>query len=169
MSIGQTMKVNCSNLEKRVRGNLSALVGKVKWTIHGLIKKYLTIFFLNKRRMGLGEGCMWTWTFVCVHKLLLHAQIAQLLAISQGLFCAYHAYHIDDDRETWAAHLHQVLQETWAFMLNSLWCDSEGFWKWGNDHMQIKERFRHFKEGHTSIESYEHSGRPSMIDNVHSS
>jgi hypothetical protein len=29
-SIGQRMKVNCSNLENRVRGNLSPLVGKVK-------------------------------------------------------------------------------------------------------------------------------------------
>ena len=69
--------------------------------------------------------------------------------------CVCCACHIDDDQESWAAHLHQVLPETWALMLRNLQYDLEGFRDWGNEpsRMQVKEWFRQFKAGWVSVES----------------
>jgi hypothetical protein len=62
--------------------------------------------------------------------------------------CACHACLIDNDWESWAMCLHDILPETF-----------------GNEAMgctQFKEWFKWFKERRLLVQSDEHSGRPSM-------
>ena len=83
-------------------------------------------FFQTRRRLVPGMRCKWPCTSVPIHELLPPAQTAQLAKTSCCAWCT------DNDQESWAAHLHQVLPETWALMLSNLQYDSEGFWEWSS-------------------------------------
>jgi hypothetical protein len=73
--------------------------------------------------------------------------------------------HIDNDQESGAAHLDQVLPETSGTCPETYDMIQKAFGSAAIGRMQVMASFRLFKDGGTSVDSDEHSGRPLMSRN----